>query len=249
MKHQIGRIAALFAVVGVVLSGGAAAAQAADVNPAGSGRQAVVITNSSQVAPDALDGSDIKPLWVSDFAPAAWAQITGVPYNTVGKPQLKQEVADELAYGRSGLPTVIAPKIIEHLGGPYFGADLTTPADDQFTTLGEVQLGKGTWLVNVSGTFHRTAAGVVGSRPQIGLRIGQDQTAGAAKWGIDAGTIGGVEISPGNGHDLFGSSTKVITLTGPTTIGVYAFGYNNDTGTAGSGQIEASAVITPVQVG
>jgi hypothetical protein len=249
MRSRIIFAVALLAALFTISTVGSASA--APVNPSGSGavRQAVVITNSSQVAPDALDGSDIKPLWVGDFAPSAWAQILGVPYNTVGKPQLKQEVADELAYGKSGLPTTIAPKIIEHLGGPYFGADLTTPADDQFTTLGEVQLGKGTWLVNVSGTFHRTAAGVVGSRPQIGLRIGQDQTAGAAKWGIDAGTIGGVEISPGNGHDLFGSSTKVITLTGPTTIGVYGFGYNNDTGTAGSGQIEASAVITPVQVG
>lgn len=88
----------------VTLLGGTLAS-AAPVNPNGSGpvRQAVLapnsITNSGQVAPDALEGSDIKPLWSSDIAAPAWAQIMGVPYNTVGTQQLKADAItpDKLA--------------------------------------------------------------------------------------------------------------------------------------------------------
>lgn len=180
-------------------------------------------------------------IWQTQMAPAANDVYLKTYNNTVGKVQLKKEVADELQFGKSGEKITVAPKMIEFLGGPYFD-----PARG-FTKLGEFSLEKGTWLINTAAKFHRTATGVEGTRPQIGLRIGQGTA--APNWGVDAGTIGGAEISPGNGHDLFGSTTKVITLTETTTVGVYGFGYNSDTGTAGSGQIEASAEITPVRVG
>ena len=225
-----------------VVLGGASTATAAPVNPDGIGRQAaVVITNSSQVAPDALDGTDIKPLWVSDFSGPAWAQIIGVPYNTVGKPQLKADVAAKLELGTGSVVKTIAPAAITYLGGPYFD-----PARG-FTTLGSFTLPKGTWLVNTSAKFHRTVAGVAGSRPQVGLRIGQGTA--SPNWGTEVGTVGGADISPGNGHDLFGSATKVVTVAEDTTVGVYGFGYNDDTGVAGSGEIEASAEITATLIG
>lgn len=180
-------------------------------------------------------------VWQSNMAPSVNDVYLKTYNNTVGKVQLKKEVADELQFGKSGEKITITPKTIEFLGGPYFD-----PARG-YTKLGEFSLEKGMWLINTAGKFHRTAAGVEGTRPQIGLRIGQGTA--APNWGVDAGTIGGAEISPGNGHDLFGSATKVITLTETSTVGVYGFGYNSDTGTAGSGQIEASAEITPVRVG
>ncbi|MFD7157986.1 hypothetical protein ACFV9C_25520 [Kribbella sp. NPDC059898] len=156
-------------------------------------------------------------------------------------PQLRAAVNAPDKYGKAGVSAEIKPTIIKTLGGKYF---------DGFTPLGTFKLPKGTWLVNTSVTFNRAAAGVAGSMPQVGLRIGQDPNAsGDAKWGIDVGTVGGVAISPAKGHDLFGSTVKVVTVTGDTTVGVYGFGYNQDQGSAGSGEITAAASIVAVQVG
>ncbi|HZX03695.1 hypothetical protein [Kribbella sp.] len=141
-------------------------------------------------------------------------------------------------YGKAGVTKEIEPTVIKNLGGKYF---------DGFTTLGTFTLPKGTWLVNTSVTFNRTAAGVAGSMPQVGLRIGQGTA--SPNWGIDVGTVGGVAISPAKGHDLFGSAVKIVTVTADTTVGVYGFGYNQDQGTAGSGDITAAASIVAVQVG
>ncbi|MBP2356616.1 hypothetical protein JOF29_007726 [Kribbella aluminosa] len=144
-------------------------------------------------------------------------------------------------YGKAGVSATIKPTVIKTLGGKYF---------DGFTELGSFKLQKGTWLVNTSVTFNRAAAGAAGSMPQVGLRIGQDPTAaGDAKWGTDVGTVGGVAISPAKGHDLFGSTVKVVMVTAETTVGVYGFGYNQDQGSAGGGEITAAASIVAVQVG
>jgi hypothetical protein len=132
---------------------------------------------------------------------------------------------------------------IEHLGGKYFG-DTTATSDDQFTTLGHFTLPKGTWLVNTSVVFNRTVTGAQGSMPQVGLRFGQDQTlSGDAKWGTDVGTVGGVAISPAKGHDLFGSTVKLITVDSTTEVYLYGFGYNYDQSTAGSGEITAAVTV------
>ncbi|NIK60865.1 hypothetical protein [Kribbella shirazensis] len=140
-------------------------------------------------------------------------------------------------YGKAGVTTSFAPKAIEKLGGKYF---------EGFTTIGQFKLPKGTWLVNTSVTFNRTVAGAAGSMPQVGLRIGQ---AAPSTWGTDVGTVGGVAISPAKGHDLFGSSVKVVTVDAETTVGVYGFGYNHDQSAAGSGEITAAASVVAVKIG
>ena len=134
--------------------------------------------------------------------------------------------------GDAQVTKTLAPKTIEHLGGKYF---------DGFTTLGSFTLPKGTWLVNTSVVFNRTVAGAAGSMPQVGLRIGQGSA--SPDWGVEAGTVGGVAISPAKGHDLFGSAVKLITVTEDTEVGVYGFGYNTDQGTAGSGEITAAVQV------
>lgn len=152
-------------------------------------------------------------------------------------------------FGTSSEPISFAPKTITNLGGKYFG-DTTNTADDRFTTIGSFSLPKGTWLVNTVVTFHRDTAGVVGSRPQVGLRIGQDQTlSGDEKWGKPVGTVGGADISPAKGHDLFGSTVATVIASAATTVGVYGFGYNDDQGSAGSGELTASVTVTAVRVG
>jgi hypothetical protein len=138
-------------------------------------------------------------------------------------------------------------KVIENLGGPYFGATTATD-DDRYTKIGEIVVPAGSWMVYTSVQFTRTAAGVAGSRPQVGLRIGQDQTkSDDSKWGVSVGTVGGNDIAPFKGADLFGETHEPLVTTENTTVGVYGFGYNDDRGTAGSGEIAASVKITLVR--
>ncbi|WP_350277427.1 hypothetical protein [Kribbella sp. HUAS MG21] len=144
---------------------------------------------------------------------------------------------DTDAYGKAGVTATFGPKPIARLGGKYF---------EGFTTIGTFKLPKGTWLVNTSVTFNRITAGAPGSMPQVGLRIGQQSP---STWGTDVGTVGGVAISPAKGHDLFGSSVKIVTVDAETTVGVYGFGYNHDQSAAGSGEITAAASVVAVQVG
>ncbi|TQJ12642.1 hypothetical protein FB475_5591, partial [Kribbella jejuensis] len=57
------------------------------------------------------------------------------------------------------------------------------------------------------------------------------------------------EISPSKDRELSGSTVKVVTVTKATKVEVFAFGYNDDAGSAGSGEITASASVVAVQVG
>lgn len=160
-----------------------------------------------------------------------------------------QDALERPDYGTLTEPTALDSKVIENLGGKYFG-DTTATGDDRYTVLGTFSLTKGKWLVNTAVQFHRNAAGVAGTRPQVGLRIGQDQTlTGDAVWGRTLGTISGAEISPASGRDLFGSAVGSITLTETTTVTVYGFGYNDSQGTEGSGQIAAQVTVNPLRVG
>lgn len=159
--------------------------------------------------------------------------------------ELKQEV-----YGKSGEPISLGAQTINEVGGPWFGPDLTTTDDDRYTFLGKFTLPKGTWLLTTSVKFNRTIAGAAGTRPQVALRIGQDQTlAGDAKWGTSAGTVGGADISPAKGHDLFGSAVATVPLAEATEVWVMGFGANDNQSEAGSGQITAAVDIVPVRVG
>jgi hypothetical protein len=79
----------------------------------------------------------------------------------------------------------------------------------------------------------------------LALRVGATDTA----FGDDYGTILGAEISPAANRELAASTVKVVTVTAPTKVEVFGFGYNDDTGTAGSGDITAAATIAAVLVG
>lgn len=130
-------------------------------------------------------------------------------------------------------------KTIANLGGKYL---------DRYTVLGETVVPAGHWLVYTNVKFTRIATSPDATdapRPQVGLRIGQDKEAG--DFGIDVGTVGGNDISPYKGADLFGTSVEPLVTTENTTVGIYGFGYNSDRGTAGSGEIDATVQIILVR--
>lgn len=143
---------------------------------------------------------------------------------------------DTDAYGKAGVTADFKPVTIDKIGGSF---------KTNKTKVGEFELKPGTWLLNSTAFFARTTAGAPGTRPQLALRVGASETA----FGTDYGTILGAEISPAKDRELTGSTVKVVTVDQATTVEVFAFGYNDDAGSAGSGEIAASASVTAVLIG
>lgn len=135
-------------------------------------------------------------------------------------------------YGK-GFLTKCDAVTIEHIGGSFKTGK---------TKVCEFELPAGVWMLNSSAFFARTTAGAEGTRPQLALRKG----ASATEFGQDYGTILGAEISPSKDRELTGSATKVVA---GGTVEVFAFGYNDDASSAGSGEITAAADIVAVRVG
>jgi hypothetical protein len=140
---------------------------------------------------------------------------------------------DTDAYGKASVTESFKPVVVDHIGGSF---------KTNKTKVGEFKLPAGTWMINTSAFFARTAAGPAGTRPQLALRVGATNNA----FGDDYGTILGAEISPAKDRELTGSTVKA---TASTTVEVFAFGYNDDAGSAGSGDITAAADVVAVQVG
>ncbi|MGW5191210.1 hypothetical protein ACWEOO_18320 [Kribbella sp. NPDC004138] len=155
-------------------------------------------------------------------------------------PASKLTPADRAAFlkdnGKAGVTKDFAPVAIAKIGGSFKTGK---------TLVGDFTLQPGTWLLNSTAFFARTTAGVPGTRPQLALRVGASDTA----FGEDYGTILGAEISPAKDRELTGSTVKVVTVKEPTKVEVFAFGYNDDAGSAGSGEITASASVVAVLVG
>ena len=103
--------------------------------------------------------------------------------------------------------------------------------------------------------FDRKDAGSAGyeapttdTYPQFAIRYGDSYT-GTPNWGVDAGTVMGTAISPAGRVELTGSSVKVVTVTAPTTVNLYGFGYNEDQSGFGGGQIDVSAQVSATKIG
>jgi hypothetical protein len=143
--------------------------------------------------------------------------------------------------GKTETLKVFDPKLIEFIGGPYFD-----PARG-FTTLGTFTLPTGTWTVNTSVVFKRTVSGDAGVRPQVGLRVGQGTA--SPDWGTDLGTIGGNDISKVKNKELWGTAQGQITVTSPTTVGIYGHGFTDTEGSEGSNEISAAVKVSLVRAG
>lgn len=157
-------------------------------------------------------------------------------------PKSKIAPADRDAFladvkGEAQVSKDIAPTVIKYIGGRYLD-----PARGA-TYLGTFTLPSGRWLVNATVKFNRTVEGDAGVRPMLALRVGQTPE----DFGDDYGTVSGVDISKAKDADLFGSSIKLVTVSGSTVVKVYGFGYTDTRGTEGSGEITAAVQVVAVR--
>jgi collagen triple helix repeat protein len=121
--------------------------------------------------------------------------------------------------GKSTLKAVYNDKAIEKVGGKFL---------ENKTPLGTFTLPAGTWVINSSVQFQRTAASnvTVSVRPQFGIRAFHTE---GNPFGLNFGTVM-PEIAPYAGADAFGSDSHRVELTEETTFTVSAFGYQDDRG-------------------
>jgi len=99
------------------------------------------------------------------------------------------------------------------------------------TQVGTVDLPAGTYLVSVTAKATPNASG---DTAQIFPQFFVYTQPKSSSFAGDVLNAGAGELEPdGTNHDSYYSGTTVITLSGPTTINLYAFGYDSDTG-AGS---------------
>lgn len=133
--------------------------------------------------------------------------------------------------GELGFEFEVPQATITNIGGKF--ADratklytFTIPAD-------------GSWCIQTTAKFTRTVAAETGAaltRPMLALRV-------PAYENKDAGTIMGNDISPALNNDLTGQVMENLVLAKGDKVDVYGFGYADDRGTSGSGQIVAGASI------
>ncbi len=160
------------------------------------------------------------------------------PAGPKGDPGAKGDPGDPAsdAFGKAGVSKTFGPVVIANIGGSF---------KTKKTKVGEFTLPAGTWMLNTSAFFARTTAGVAGTRPQLALRVDASETV----FGDDYGTILGAEISPSKDRELTGSTVKVVKVTEQTTVELFGFGYNDDAGSAGGGEIAVTADVVAVRVG
>ncbi len=175
-----------------------------------------------------------------NLGPGMVQWFTTVYNGSVHEIGLDENLKKQLGNGKGGAVTY-APKAIANIGGSFASRK---------TEVGELKLAAaGTYLVNTSASFDRKNADEDGyvaptteTYPSLVLRYGTGDSE-------DAGTIMGSPVSKAGYVELTGSSTKTVTVTGPTTIKVYGFGYNEDRSAFGGGQITVTAQATAVKIG
>ena len=115
------------------------------------------------------------------------------------------------------------PATVANIGGKFA---------DKATVVGKVTLPAGKLKVDADGFWTTLAAGPEGTRPQLALRGD----------GVSV-TIFPGEASPLKDRELTGHATAVVNLDAPTEVTVFAFGYNDDTSSAGGGRLQVTASV------
>lgn len=241
------RIIGTLAAVAALLGGSALLPASAVQAPAPRAAAAGIAPDNSVDTSAIIDGQ----IYQSDINDGVESYLRQTPANSVWSSSLNNGiVSEEKLYGpvREKLswgslangPVDIPETAIAKIGGPFL---------DNATLLGSVDLPAGTWMVNTSAVFTRIASGAsgaTGTRPQLALRYNATQ---GNPYGLSAGTLMGTEISPTMSRELTTSAVETITVTQPTQMSVFGFGYNDDQSAAGGGQITAKARITLLRVG
>ncbi|GAA1511036.1 hypothetical protein [Kribbella lupini] len=174
-----------------------------------------------------------------NLGPGMVQWFTTVYNGSVHEIGLDANLKNQLGNGKGAGTATFGPKAIEKIGGSF--------ATNK-TAVGELKLpGAGTYLVNTQAKFDRKDAGSTGyetptteTYPSLVVRYDGDK---------DAGTIMGSPVSKAGFVELTGSSTATVTVTGPVTLNIYGFGYNEDRSAFGAGQISVSGQATAVKIG
>lgn len=119
---------------------------------------------------------------------------------------------------------------VAHIGGKFA---------DNATKIGSLDLQPGTYMVNAEGFFESTAATSGKSQMELALRDDAGNAYGTCFTG---------ETSPLKGRDASCASTQAVTVDAPTTVDVYAFGYQDDQSATDSGSWVAVANVNALQV-
>jgi hypothetical protein len=228
------------AVIGVLFAGSAVlTASASPVEPSYTASALANSVTSSTIKDGEVKSADIGNAQVfgKHFSPAMIAWFTTVYNGSVHEIGLDPALQAKV----NAQPTLLSVHCdampIALIGGSFkanktdLSCALTVPA--------------GRWKLDLSAFFHTTAAGPEGTRPQMAARVGSSATA----FGDDYGTVFPGTAATIADREITGSATKVVTVTAPTEVKLYAFGYNDDTSANGGGRIEASADFTALKVG
>lgn len=122
--------------------------------------------------------------------------------------------------------------VIEKVGGSF---------KTNKTKLGSVNIkSAGKYRIDISMFAIRNTAGAAGTRPQLAARVGSTDTA----FGLDFGTVFPGPLSPTKDREITGSTFKIVTVDGPTTVDLFGFGYNDDQSAAGSGEFSMASSIS-----
>lgn len=243
MKHLFKTAAVTLALAGLL----AVPASASSPEPKAAAASTVsyatypLKTNSvgaGQLSPNSVGyldfGSDARREWQDMKNKAADAMAKATAAENKAEDALERPDA-----GKTEVTKTFEPVLIKYIGGPYFDPDRG------YTTIGTFTLQPGTWTVSTSVVFKRTVAGDAGVRPQVGLRVGQGTA--SPDWGTDLGTVGGNDISKVKNKELWGTAQGRITVTAPTTVGVYGHGFTDTEGSEGSNEIAASVQVSAVR--
>ena len=209
------------------------------------GATAAKLITGSQIKDGTITAADVanNSLRGTDIADSS---LTGkdIYDGTVGLYDLNKATQNYLRpqSGTKGVWAVRASgdDTIEHIGGSINAnnTDLNT----------KMTLPAGRWLVHVDGTFESATAAAdpaVDVYPQLSLwldRNGDDEF----RWQEDEGSISPNALMPtAKNRHISTSGSTIITLDEPTKVGLLAFGYASNEGTARSGEIKVtSAVLT-----
>ncbi|MFI6681855.1 collagen-like protein [Kribbella sp. NPDC050470] len=259
---RIGKVAVLGAVAVTLAGSGAVAATSLPINSVG----------SAQIQNEGVWGGDIHRNTIGEDR-LGW--VVRDKINKVGQQGPKGDTGEQ---GPKGDPGVAGEQGIQGVPGPQGETgpkgDPGDPATDvngastlkaiynnvtvenvggswvtRKTTLGSFTLPAGTWVINTSAQFQRTAADETDpqyqTRPQLAVRAFATE---ANPFGSNFGTVMNT-IAPFVGADMFGSDSRRVQLTEQTTFTVSAFGYQDNRGSDDSGKIKVVNATVFVQQG
>ena len=132
----------------------------------------------------------------------------------------------------SGRTVFDSAGVIANIGGRF---------SERATEMGTVTLEPGTYLINTSGYFDRIDNSQ-SSSPQMQVAVRGDE-------GEQMGTILTGNFPATGDREITGSAAQIVTLLTQTDVTVYAFGYNNDGSSAGSGNYVANVQVFATRVG